>query len=108
MKTREAAKKGLYIGTGVGLVLFALIGLLPGSFIGGVLGLKIASAIYGTPVGIALLPRLIVGACMLFGIIISGIVFVVGTSLIGWLAGYMVDAVRYGKVSEIGAAVKTK
>ena len=108
MKTREAAKKGLYIGTGVGLVLFALIGLLPGSFIGGVLGLKIASAIYGTPVGIALLPRLIVGACMLFGIIISGIVFVVGTSLIGWLAGYMVDAVRYGKVSEIRAAVKTK
>ena len=45
---------------------------------------------------------------MLFGIIISGIVFVVGTSLIGWLAGYMVDAVRYSKVSEIGAAVKTK
>jgi len=107
MKTREAAKKGLYIGTGVGLVFFALIGLLPGSFVGGVLGLKIASLIYGTPVGTALLPRFIVGACMLFGIIISGIVFVVGTSLIGWLAGYVVDAVRYSRVSEI-EAVKTK
>ena len=108
MKTREAAKKGLYIGTGVGLVLFALIGLLPGSFIGGVLGLKIASAIYGTPVGIALLPRLIVVVCMLFGIVISGIVFVIGASLIGWLAGYVVDAVRYSRAGEIGAAVKIK
>ncbi|MDP2278499.1 MAG: hypothetical protein Q8K51_09780 [Nitrospirota bacterium] len=108
MKTGEMAKRGLYIGAGVGLVLFALIGLLPGSFIGGVLGLKIASAIYGTPVGIALLPRLIVGASMLFGMVISGIVFVIGASLIGWLAGYVVDAVKYSRVSELETAVKTK
>lgn len=31
MKTREIAKKGLYIGTGAGPILFALVGLLPGS-----------------------------------------------------------------------------
>ncbi|KAF0143357.1 MAG: hypothetical protein FD156_488, partial [Nitrospirae bacterium] len=28
MKTKEMAKKGLYIGAGAGLVLFAIIGLL--------------------------------------------------------------------------------
>ena len=66
MKTREMAKKGLYIGAGAGLVLFAIIGLLPGSFIGGVIGLNIAGSIFGTPVSSAVLPRIIVGASMVF------------------------------------------
>ena len=33
MKTNETAKKGLYVGVGVGLVLFVLAGLLPGSLL---------------------------------------------------------------------------
>ena len=51
MKTeKDIAKKGLYVGAGAGLVLFAIIGLLPGSFIGGVVGLNIAGSIFGYPV----------------------------------------------------------
>lgn len=97
MKTREMAKRGLYIGAGAGLVLFAIVGLLPGSFIGGVIGLNLAGKIFGLPLSAALLPRMIVAASMVLGVIVSGVVFVVGTSLMGWLAGYAVDAVKYSR-----------
>lgn len=108
MKTREIAKKGLYIGAGVGLVLFAIAGLLPGSFIGGMIGLNIAGSIFGTPLEASLLPRIIVGASMVLGIIVSGMVFVTGSSLLGWLIGSVVDTVRYGKESVADATIKTK
>ncbi len=108
MKTREMAKKGLYIGAGAGLVLFALIGLLPGSFIGGVIGLNIAGSVFGTPLGTALMPRLIVGASMVLGILTAGMVFVVGVSLLGWTAGYVLDIIRYSGAVTAEATIKNK
>ena len=111
MKTRETAKKGLYIGAGAGLVLFAIAGLLPGSFIGGVIGLNLAGSIFGTPLESAILPRMIVGVSMVLGILVSGLVFVAGASIFGWAAGYAMDAVRAVKEAKaIGmeATVKTK
>lgn len=108
MRKNETAKKGLYIGAGAGLVLFALIGLLPGSFIGGVIGLNIAGGIFGTPVSSSVLPRLIVAASMLMGILVSGLIFVTGTSLLGWLAGHIIDAVRAGKEVSIKATAERK
>jgi hypothetical protein len=83
MKT-ATAKKGLYIGATAGLILFILIGLLPSSFVGGVLGLKIASYVLGNAVETALLSRAVVGISMVTGVMVTGLVFVVGTSLIGW------------------------
>jgi hypothetical protein len=103
---REMAKKGLYIGAGAGLVLFAIVGLLPGSFLGGVIGLNIAGSIFGTPLGPSLMPRIIVGASMLLGIFISGVVFVVGTSLLGWVLGHAIDTVREGREKAVEAIVK--
>lgn len=109
MKTREGARKGLYIGAGAGLVLFAILGLLPGSFIGGVIGLNIAGSIFGTPLGTALLPRMVVGASMVLGILVAGVVFVAGTSIIGWLIGSAVDTVKHAKAAGVQAtAVKAK
>ncbi|PIP71420.1 MAG: hypothetical protein COZ31_09420 [Nitrospirae bacterium CG_4_10_14_3_um_filter_44_29] len=108
MKTGEMTKRGLYIGAGAGLVLFAIIGLLPGSFIGGVIGLNIAGSIFGTPVSSAVLPRIIVGASMVLGILVSGLVFVTGTSLLGWLAGHAIDAIRVGKEVSIEATTEKK
>ncbi len=108
MKTKETVKKGLYVGAGAGLVLFALIGLLPGSFIGGVIGLNIAGSLFGMPLEVALLPRMIVGISMVLGIMIAGLVFVVGGSLIGWLAGYAIDAVRHGKAEVTDFAAQHK
>ncbi|RJQ22812.1 MAG: hypothetical protein C4560_01860 [Nitrospiraceae bacterium] len=97
MKTGETAKKGLYVGAGAGLVLFALIGLLPGSFIGGAVGLSVAGSIFGIPVGAQLMPRIVVGIFMVLGVMTAGLVFVAGSSLAGWLAGYVIDAIRHEK-----------
>lgn len=88
------AKKTTYIGAGVGLVLFALFGLLPGSFLGGVMGLNIAGALLGTPLTSNVLSRMIVGASMLLGVMVSGMIFVTGFSVAGWLLGTAIDKVR--------------
>jgi hypothetical protein len=106
MKTSEMAKKMAYIGAGAGLVLFAIIGLLPGSFIGGVIGLNIAGSLFGMPVSSALLPRVIVGISMLLGVLVSGIIFVAGSTVAGWLIGYVIDSLKAGKA--VTAEVKNK
>lgn len=106
MKTREMAKRMAYIGAGAGLVLFAVLGLLPGSFIGGVIGLNIAGSLFGMPVSSALLPRLIVGISMLLGVLVSGIIFVAGSTVAGWLIGSIIDSLRAGET--VTAEVKDK
>ncbi len=100
MKTTELSKKGLYAGAIIGIILFAVIGLLPSSFIGGVLGLKIASHIFGIPLGMAIMPRVIVGITMVLGVLVTGTIFVVGLSFIGWLCGYVVEVIK-AKKSEV-------
>lgn len=99
MKTREMAKKAAYLGAGVGLALFALIGFLPGSFLGGVVGLNIAGSLFGTPLTSTLAARLIVGLSMLLGIMVSCLIFVVGSTTLGWLIGNVIDSIRVGKVT---------
>lgn len=95
MKTGQMARKCLYVGAGVGLTLFALIGLLPGSFIGGIIGLNVAGSIFGFPLHAEVLPRIIVGLSMVLGVMFSAVLFVVGCSLAGWLIGSVVDALRH-------------
>jgi hypothetical protein len=102
MNTGETTKKGLYTGVGAGLVLFALIGLLPGSFVGGVIGINIAGAIFGLPLTSAALPRIIVAASMLLGVMLSGLVFISGGAMVGWLTGTAIDALRASKTMTIG------
>ena len=57
MKDTNYKKKLAYMGAGCGVVLFAVFGLLPGSFLGGVMGLNIAGTIFGTPVGAGFAPK---------------------------------------------------
>lgn len=106
MKTNEMARKMAYIGAGAGLVLFAILGLLPGSFIGGVIGLNIAGSLFGMPVSSALLPRVIVGISMLLGVLVSGIIFIAGSTVACWLIGYVIDSLKAGKPA--AAEVKNK
>jgi hypothetical protein len=94
---KEIAKKMAYIGAGAGLVLFAVAGLLPGSFLGGVVGLNIAGSLFGLPVSSALVPRLIVGISMLLGVLVSGVIFMSGATVTGWLIGYVIDTLTAGK-----------
>jgi membrane protein DedA with SNARE-associated domain len=93
MKANAMANKGIYVGTGIGLIMFVLIGLFPGSLIGGAIGLQISSFLFGGPVQAALLPRLIVAVSMLAGIMGSAMFFIVSGSLGGWAIGTIADAV---------------
>ncbi len=102
MKT--AAKRGLYIGTGTGLVLFCVAGLLPGSFLGGVAGLKITGALLGTPVGATMLSRVLVGVSMLLGVGMAAVICTMGSAVGGWLLGRAVDAIRFRVVVRREAA----
>ncbi len=85
------ARKGAYIGAGAGLVLFAIFGLLPGSLLGGAAGLNVAGWLFGLPLQPGLLSRAIVLLSMLVGVLVAGIVMVTATSLVGWLAGRLVQ-----------------
>ncbi len=106
MKTRETAKKGLYVGTGAGLVLFILAGLLPGSLIGGVIGLKVIMAITGAPLGGAILSRIVLAVSMLTGIMASAAVCIMGPGLIGWSIGYLIDSAKIEVATEQEATKK--
>ena len=95
-ETKKYTKSSTYIGAGCGIVLFAVFGLLPGTFLGGVTGLNIAGALFGMPVSSGLLSRLIVAASMVTGVMVSGIICITVSSLTGWLLGTVADAVAGG------------
>ena len=93
MKSLETtSQKGLYVGTGIGLILFVLVGLLSGSLVGGAIGLRMAGAVFGAPLEGALLARVIVAISMLAGVFASGLIFIGGAGFLGWVAGYVYDA----------------
>ena len=96
MKDTTYTKKLAYMGAGCGMVLFAVFGLLPGSFLGGVMGLNIAGILFGTPVGAGLVPRMIVAASMVVGVMVSGMMFIMASTTLGWVLGTIVDAVKTG------------
>ena len=104
MKRIEAANKGLYVGTGIGLILFVMVGLLSGSLVGGLIGLKMAGFIFGAPLEGALLARVIVAISMIAGVFTSALVFIGGMGSLGWAAGYVYDAMGKTGVEAAGAA----
>ena len=108
METKDMAKKGLYVGTGAGLVLFALVGLLPGSLIGGVIGLKVIGSVFGSPLGSAILPRIILALSMVTGVMASATVCLLGSGMIGYSLGFLMDAARSGQKAEVEATAAAK
>ncbi len=92
MQSGTTAKKTAYIGAGAGLTLFVMIGLLPGSFLGGTLGISLAGSLFGSPLESDLLPRLTVAFSMFLGVLVSGAIFVTSGTFIGWVMGRVIDA----------------
>jgi hypothetical protein len=90
---RALANRLSYVGAGIGLALFALFGLLPGSFIGGVVGLNLTGWLFGLPVEPMIISRILIGLCMLLGVLVTGTAFVVAGAAAGWLVGRVVDAI---------------
>ena len=91
--------KTLYIGAGAGIVAFAVFGLLPGSVLGGAMGLDIAGRLLGAPVEPGIFARMLVSICMLAGVMASGLLFTVAGSAAGWLGGALLDTLVPHKVS---------
>jgi len=93
LKMKSAfAKNFSYIGAGTGLALFAIFGLLYGSFIGGSIGLNIVSTVYGEPLGdSAIIARVIVSLGMISGVLIACALSVVGCAALGWISGFVID-----------------
>jgi len=106
MKDTKYSRKLMFMGAGCGIVLFAIFGLVPGLFLGGVMGLNIAGILLGVPVTSSLLSRLIVAASMVTGVMVSGIIFITAASVAGWLIGTAVDGLTAEKKDL--AAVKHK
>lgn len=100
MKKIETAQKGLYAGTGIGLILFVLVGLLSGSLVGGLIGLKVSGLLFGMPLEGALLARVVVAISMLTGVFASAIIFIGGMGFLGWAAGFVYDATVNTEVKE--------
>ena len=100
MKIGDTAKKMSYLAAGAGVVLFAFTGLLPGSLIGGAIGLDIVACFSGFPVSSDLLPRLIVGLSMILGVLVSALIYIVSSASAGFLVGRIVDALKTRKPLE--------
>lgn len=106
MKDTKYTKKLGYMGAGCGVVLFAVFGLLPGSFLGGVMGLNVAGTLLGVPVASGVASRIIVAVSMMAGVMVSGIMFITACTLAGWLIGTIVDAFRTEKTELAEASHK--
>lgn len=93
------SKQGAYAGAGAGLVLFGLFGLLPGSLIGGAMGISAAGMLFGLPLEPGLLSRMIVLGSMLLGVMVSGIAIVTASSSVGWLVEQAVSMTVHNPVA---------
>ena len=100
------SRKTAYIGAGAGLVLFVLFGLMPGSLLGGSMGINIAGWIFGLPLQPGLISRAIVLVSMLVGVLVSGILIVTATSTVGWLMGKILEPSKTSAEDEAHAAHK--
>ncbi len=107
---KELAKKLGFMGCGVGIVLFALFGLLHGSFLGGAVGLALVNYVFGSNtlvlIGNELLPRIVVAVSMITGVFVAATIFVLGGSLIGWLLGYGIGYLAEASTKEVTAVKK--
>lgn len=90
----EITKRCGLIGAGTGVCLYAFFGLLQGAAIGGAAGIGIANYLFGTStlalLANELLPRIIVAASMIAGVLFSCVAFVVAGGAAGAACGVVV------------------
>ncbi|MCC6747604.1 MAG: hypothetical protein IT371_08105 [Deltaproteobacteria bacterium] len=92
-KEHAATKWGTYVGSGLGLVAFLLLGAVPALLFGGYAGLMMAHLIVGAGPEPSILARVLTGGGMLLGLAAVGFLFLVAGAFLGTVVGYGVDAV---------------
>jgi hypothetical protein len=103
MQEKKYSKNFSLIGAGVGVVLFAVFGLLTSFFIGGVMGVNLAEKFLGYPLTSAVIGRLIISASIGVSVTVAAIMSIGLSSLAGWLIGAIVETVK-GEEKELATA----
>lgn len=101
-RKEKMSSKLAFLGGGAGLGLFAVFGVINASFVGGIIGINLAGVILGFPVESTLLARAFVAIGMLTGVMVAGLLFVMGGSLLGWAIGKGIDSARASLLREKG------
>ncbi|BAU23688.1 hypothetical protein THC_1320 [Caldimicrobium thiodismutans] len=84
MLAKLDSRKGIYIGTGAGLILFVLLGFFPSAMMGGYVGLKLAELIMG-PGSMGVVARLFTALSMIGAVLVTAVVFVLGGAIAGYI-----------------------
>jgi len=94
MLARINERKAVYLGTGVGLILFVLLGFFPSAMMGGYVGLRLAELIVG-PGSMGVVARVLTAISMIGAVVVTAVAFVLG----GALSGYAISG-KLRKVAE--------
>ncbi len=97
MLGRVDARRAIYIGTGVGLILFVLLGFFPSAMMGGFVGLKLAELVVG-PGSMGVVARVFTAVCMIGAVIVTAVAFVLGGALAGYAISQKVGSKAEAKV----------
>jgi hypothetical protein len=87
----KVSNKLNHLGAGIGIALFAIFGLMPGAYLGGILGVNTANTLISISAGPTLLHRIFTAGGMLTGVMAAGLMFVAGGACLGWLVGQAID-----------------
>lgn len=89
----DVVKRLALVGGGTALGLYAVFGFLQGAAIGGAAGVGLVNYLFGQStmalMADELLPRVMIAASMLAGVVVSLVTFVVAGSVAGAGAGFM-------------------
>lgn len=84
----EGREKAVFCtGIRVAGLIFLILGILPGSVLGGSLGLRVSGALFGLPVNSELVPRMIVLVSMIAGLLLSAFSVMFLSSVAGRIVG---------------------
>jgi hypothetical protein len=95
MLAKVDSRKGIYIGTGAGLILFVLLGFFPSAMMGGYVGLKLAELIMG-PGTMGVVARVLTALSMIGAVLVTAVAFILG----GAVAGYILSGKLGAKEAE--------
>lgn len=82
---------------GAGIALFVIFGILPGIYMGGITGLKMADILFGASANLDLFRGLLTTSGMMVGITAGATVYAMAGSILRWLINALLSSHRAGK-----------
>lgn len=108
VKRSDIVKRCALIGGGTAIGFYAVFGFLQGAAIGGAAGVGLVNYLFGTStlalMANEILPRVLIAASMLAGVLMSCMVFTVAGSFAGAAAGFVISALAHRPETEYGFA----